>query len=69
MTAGPAVKQLNMRGELPAGIGTVKRFATTLERRMQRNGYFFSSATVEGRLSLHWKLVSFLCMVFQSILQ
>lgn len=64
--AGPAVKQLTMRGELPAGMGTVESFATTLEGKMQRNGHFFSSASVEGRLSSHWQLVSFLCIVFKT---
>lgn len=66
VTAGPATKQLTMRGELPAGMGTVKRFATTLERRMQRNGRFLSSASAEGWVSLHWYLVSFLCIVFKA---
>lgn len=66
MTAGPAVKQLTMRGELPAGMGTVERSATILERRMQRNGHFFSSASVKGRLPLPWQLVSFLCIVFKA---
>lgn len=62
MTAGPAVKQLTVRGELPAGMGTVQRFPTTFQRRMQRNG-FFSPASVEGRFSFHWQLVSFLGIV------
>lgn len=66
VTAGPAVKQLTMRKELPAGMGAVERFATILERRVQRNGRFFSSAGVEGRLSLHGQLVSFLCIVFKT---
>lgn len=62
MTAGPAVKQLTVRGELPAGMGTVQRFLTTSQRRMLRNGSFFSPESVEGRLSFHWQLVSFLCI-------
>lgn len=51
------------RGELPAGMGTVKIFATTLERRMQRNGPCFSSASGEGKLSLYWQLVAFLGII------
>lgn len=36
------------RGELSAGKGAVKKFATTLERRTQRNGPCFSSAIVKA---------------------
>ena len=51
------------RGELSAQMGTVRRFATTFERRMQGNGTRFSSASGEGRLSLYWQLVAFLGVV------